>query len=102
MSSTAALCDIVGRTIEDYEEKIAPINGSSPAEVLQLLVSEHGLKQSDFNEILPQSDLSAVLRGKRSLTPKQISQLSARFNVSPAGFIPIGSVVSSRAKRKAA
>lgn len=84
----ALICDSLGRLIEDYEKKALPIKESSPSEILAFLMKQEGLRQKDLNNIIPQSNLSAFFRGKRSLSLKQIVRLSARFRVSPAVFLP--------------
>jgi HTH-type transcriptional regulator / antitoxin HigA len=85
----AFVCDSLGRLIEEYEKKAFPIRESSPSEVLSFLIEQGGLKQKDLSDILPQSNLSAFLKGKRSLSPIQIARLSVRFGVSPTVFLPL-------------
>ena len=58
----------------------------SGAEVLQLLIEEHGLTQSDLPEVGSQGIVSEVLRGKRELNVRQIRGLAKRFHVSPGVF----------------
>ena len=84
----AALCDIVGRTIEEYEERNVPQPKQDPAQILAFLMEQRGFKQTDLATIIPQSNLSAVLNGRRNLTPKQISQLAQVFGVSPTLLLP--------------
>jgi HTH-type transcriptional regulator / antitoxin HigA len=59
---------------------------SSGAEVLQYLIEEHALTQSDLPEVGSQGVVSEILRGKRELNVRQIRALARRFNVSPAVF----------------
>ena len=56
------------------------------AEMLQYLMEEHGLTQSDLPEVGSQGVVSEILRGKRELNVRQIRALSKRFNVSPSVF----------------
>ena len=80
--------DALGRVIEEYEERVHPIEPSSPHEVLSFLIEQRGLKQKELSNIISQSNLSAVLRGKRGLTPLQIKKLSIRFSVPAELFLP--------------
>ena len=75
--------------IEEYEAEKFPINDDvSGVEVLKYLMDANELTQSDFdNEIGPQSNVSAILSGKRKLTIEHVAKLSTRFNISPAAFI---------------
>jgi HTH-type transcriptional regulator/antitoxin HigA len=55
--------------------------------VLQFLMEEHGLTQSDLPEVGSQGVISDILRGKHELNVRQIRALAKRFQVSPAVFI---------------
>jgi HTH-type transcriptional regulator/antitoxin HigA len=55
--------------------------------MLRFLMNERGLKQSDLSEIIPQSNLSAVLAGKRKISASLASKLGKFFGVSPVIFI---------------
>ena len=57
------------------------------AEVLQHLMEEHDLRQSDLPEIGSQGVVSEIISGKRELNVRQIKELAQRFQVSPAVFI---------------
>ena len=61
-----------------------PIHGT---ELLQFLMEEHGLRQSDLAEVGSQGVVSEILNGKRELNVRQIRELAKRFHVSPAVFI---------------
>lgn len=84
----AFVCSSLGQLIEEFETEEFPINESSPAATLSFLMEQHGLKQKDLEHILPQSNLSAFLKGKRTLTPAQIVKLGDQFGVSPIVFLP--------------
>jgi HTH-type transcriptional regulator/antitoxin HigA len=47
-----------------------------------------GLKQGDLAEIVPQSNLSAILAGKRKISATLAGKLARFFNISPAVFVP--------------
>lgn len=56
--------------------------------MLRLLIDQHGLTQSDFQqEIGGKSLVSQILSGKRSLTLGNIRALSKRFGITAAMFV---------------
>lgn len=79
--------DTLGTMIHAYEEKHVILPQASGAEVLEYLMDEHGLRQSDLPEIGSQGVVSEILHGKRDLNVRQIRALAQRFHVSPAVFI---------------
>lgn len=81
------LLDMLGTLVYTYEEKHYPMPQASGAEVLQYLMEEHGLRQSDLSEIGFQGGVSEILNGKRELNVRQIRKLADRFHVSPAVFV---------------
>jgi HTH-type transcriptional regulator / antitoxin HigA len=83
----ASLMEAIGSLIESYESQhINEIEGN-PIDTLSALMQEHGLKQSDLNEIGSQGVVSEILSGKRQLNVRQIKILSKRFKVSPGVFV---------------
>jgi HTH-type transcriptional regulator/antitoxin HigA len=85
----ADLAETLGLFIEAYEDTHVPFSDSSAPEILRALMDEHGLTQSDLTEIGSQGVVSELLSGKRDLNVRQITQLAARFGVSPALFMPV-------------
>ena len=82
------LLDLLTKQIEAYEAEHHNLPDATPAEVLQYLMEEHDLKQTDLAEELGgQSVVSAILNGKRELNTRQVKALAVRFNVSPAVFL---------------
>lgn len=81
------LLDTLGTLIHAYEEEHYPIPDSSGSDVLQFLMDEHGLTQSDLSEIGSQGVVSEILNGKRDLNIRQIRALAKKFKVSPAAFV---------------
>lgn len=84
----APLMVALGEFIGDYEDEHHPWPDAPPGEVLRELMNQSRLKQSDLPEIGSQGVVSEILRGKRELNTRQISELSQRFHVSPAVFFP--------------
>ena len=83
----AELADALSLFIENFEKEHIRIPRISPAEILKVLMQEHGLKQADLHEIGSQGVVSEVLAGRRSLNTRQIAKLARRFSVSPAVFL---------------
>ncbi len=84
----AGLLDLVGELVEDYESSHLAIEPSEPREVLRYLIEIRGLKQGDLAQIVPQSNLSAILAGKRKISATLAGKLARFFKVSPAVFVP--------------
>jgi len=83
----SSLMETIGLLIEAYEKDNYKIGKSSGIDVLNYLMTEHGIKQSDLPDIGSQGVVSEILNGKRDLNVRQIKALSERFNVSPAVFV---------------
>jgi HTH-type transcriptional regulator/antitoxin HigA len=83
----AGLLDLVSELVQDYDAEHYAIEASEPREVLRYLIEQRRLKQSDLAEIVPQSNLSAILAGKRKISATLAGKLARYFNVSPAVFI---------------
>lgn len=85
----AGLLDLVGELVEDYESGHFAIEPSEPREVLRYLIEIRGLKQGDLADIVAQSNLSAILAGKRKISATLAGKLARFFRVSPAVFVPV-------------
>ena len=81
------LLDTLGTLVHAFEEGMHKPPEAEPREVLDLLMQEHGLRQSDLPEIGSQGVVSEVLAGKRELNVRQIRALAKRFHVTPGVFI---------------
>jgi len=83
-----ALVDVVADRIHEYEDRAHPWpDTTTPASVLAFLMDQHGLKQSDLPEVGPQSVVSEVLSGKRTLNLRQVKALATRFSVPLEAFV---------------
>ena len=82
------LIDLISKLVEDYDDSHYAIEATEPNEVLRYLIEMRGLKQGDLAEIVPQSNLSAILAGKRKISATLAGKLGKYFNVSPAVFVP--------------
>ncbi len=85
-----AYLDVLTNLVEAYEEKHVKIPRASEADVLRELMRANGLSQNRLAEKtgIPQSTISAVLNGGRSLTRDSVVRLAKFFNVSPGVFLP--------------
>ena len=86
--SLSGLLDLVSELVADYDTTHFAIEASEPNEVLRYLIELRGLKQGDLAEIVPQSNLSAILSGKRKISATLAGRLGKFFNISPAVFVP--------------
>lgn len=84
----SGLLDLVSELVSDYDTNQYAIESSEPKEVLRYLIELRGLKQSDLAEIVPQSNLSAILAGKRKISATLAGKLARFFRISPAVFVP--------------
>jgi len=84
----SGLLDLVGDLVSRYEQEHYPIEPAEPKEVLRLLMDARGLKQEDLSAIVPQSNLSAILSGKRKISATLAGKLGKFFGISPAVFVP--------------
>jgi HTH-type transcriptional regulator/antitoxin HigA len=84
----SGLLDLVSELVADYDTNHFAIEASEPSEVLRYLIDLRGLKQGDLAEIVPQSNLSAILAGKRKISATLAGKLAKFFNISPAVFVP--------------
>lgn len=84
----SGLLDLVSELVTDYDTNHFAIEASEPNEILRYLIELRGLKQGDLAEIVPQSNLSAILSGKRKISATLAGKLGRFFNISPAVFVP--------------
>jgi HTH-type transcriptional regulator/antitoxin HigA len=84
----SGLLELVGDLVSSWEREHFPIAPSSPNESLQFLMKARGLKQEELSSVLPQSNLSAILTGKRKISASLAGKFGKFFGVSPSLFIP--------------
>jgi len=85
----SGLLDLVSELVSDYDAHHFAIAAAEPKEVLRHLIEIRGLKQSDLAEIVRQSNLSAILAGKRKISATLAGKLAKYFNISATVFIPV-------------
>ena len=82
------LLDLLSDLIENYEDKVYPIEDAPPNEMLKFLMRENDLKQGDLLHIFGSSGItSEVVNGKRSISKAQAKKLAEFFKVSVELFI---------------
>lgn len=71
-----------------YEKDYHPIEAAEPKDALRFLMEARGLKQEDLSSVVPQSNLSAILDGKRKISAAMAGKLGGFFGVIQAIFVP--------------
>ncbi len=84
----SSLLDLVSDLVSKYDQEHFPIEPAEPKEVLRFLMDDRGLKQEDLSAVVPQSNLSAILSGKRKISATLAGKLGKYFGISPAVFLP--------------
>jgi HTH-type transcriptional regulator/antitoxin HigA len=84
----SSLLDLVSDMVSQYEQTHHAIAAAEPKDALRFLIEARGLKQDNLSELVPQSNLSAILAGKRKISAALAGKLGKFFGVSPALFIP--------------
>lgn len=84
-----SLLELVGNIIADYEEKSVEIFKAEPKEVLRFMMETKNTSQVDLASVVPQSNLSAILAGKRKISPKVAKGLGDFFGISPLAFLTL-------------
>jgi HTH-type transcriptional regulator/antitoxin HigA len=84
----SSLLDLVSDLVSKYDQEHYPIEPAEPKEVLRFLMDSRGLKQEELSAIVPQSNLSAILSGKRKISATLAGKLGKFFGISPAVFVP--------------
>lgn len=83
----ADVLDYLGSQVKTYEDAQVSIPEAAPHEVLQFLMQQQGLKQDELNDCAPQSHVSAILAGKRSISKLVAKRLAKRFHVAADVFL---------------
>lgn len=84
----SGLLDLVGDLVSRYEQEHFVIDRAEPKDALRFLMEARGLKQEEMGEIVHQSNLSAILAGKRKISASLAGKLGKFFGISPAVFVP--------------
>ena len=83
-----ALCRLLLRLIEDYQQAHRAIPRLTPKEALEALLEARNLRQADLLPIFgSRSRISDAVNGKREITKAHARKLAEFFSVSPELFI---------------
>jgi len=77
----ADVLDYLADQVKAYEDENFQIPEAEPKEVLRFLMDQHGLKQEDLGDCAPQSRISDILSGRRSISKEIAKRLARRFHV---------------------
>jgi HTH-type transcriptional regulator / antitoxin HigA len=77
----ADVLDYLSDQIKAYEEEYFSIPKAKPYDVLRFLMDQHGLRQEDLGDCAPQSRISEILAGKRSISKEIAKRFARQFNV---------------------
>jgi HTH-type transcriptional regulator/antitoxin HigA len=84
----SSLLDLVSDLVSRYEQTHHAIEPALPKDTLRFLMEARGLKQEDLSSLVPQSNLSAILAGKRKISATLAGKLGKFFGISAAVFVP--------------
>ena len=80
--------EVLSTLVERFESQWQEETFVEPRELLEFLMEQNGLSQTDLiPELGSSSRISEFLAGKRNLSLSQILKLADRFNLSPTAFI---------------
>ena len=77
----ADVLDYLANQVEAYEDEHYPMPETKPHEMLRCLMDEHGLKQEDLADCVPQSCISDILNGNHAISKEIAEKLARRFHV---------------------
>lgn len=76
-----------GDLVERYEDEHVHIPEAPPHEMLRYFMEEHRLTPEDLADCVPESKLSEILAGKRTISTAIAKKLAQRFHVSADLFL---------------
>lgn len=83
----ADVLDYLADQVKAYEDENVHIPEAEPSEVLRFLMEQHDLKQDDLVCCAPQSRISDILSGRRSISKEIAKRLAQRFHVRADVFL---------------
>ena len=84
----SSLLELTAGSVSRYEQEHHPIEAADPKDALRFLMESHGLKQKDLTNVVPKSNLSAILAGKRNISAAMADKLGGFFDIRPAVLVP--------------
>lgn len=83
----ADVLDYLADQVKAYEDAQFKIPNAEPKEVLRFLMDQHKLKQEDLGMCAPQSRISDILNGRRSISKEIAKRLGQHFHVHADVFL---------------
>lgn len=83
----AEVLDYLADRLKSYEDAHCVIPEAEPRAVLRFLMEQHGLKQTDLADCAPQSRISEILSGQRTVSKALAKRLATRFRVPVEVFL---------------
>ena len=83
----ADVLDYLADQVKAYEDEHFQIPEAAPGEVLRFLMEQHGLNQADLGDCAPQSRISDIVCGNRSISKEVAKRLARRFHVRADVFL---------------
>ncbi len=83
----SSLLELASDLVSRYEQEHHAIEPAHPKDALRYLMEAQGLRQEDLSTIVAQSNLSAILLGKRKISATMAGKFGKFFGVSPAVFV---------------
>jgi HTH-type transcriptional regulator/antitoxin HigA len=77
----AEVLDYFAAQVKAYEDEQVQIPRAEPQEVLRFLMEQHQVKPEDLADCAPQSRISDILNGRRSIGKEVAKRLARRFRV---------------------
>ena len=84
----SGLLELVAELVSHYEQEHHAIEAAGSKDALRFLMESRGLKQEDLSSVVPQSNLSAILAGKRKISATMAGKPGGFVGISPAVFVP--------------
>ena len=81
------LVNLLAQNISTWEQENLEIPDSAPHEMLEFLMTQHQLRQTDLKDLVDQSALSKILRGERAISKKLAKALAEKFHVPISVFL---------------
>jgi HTH-type transcriptional regulator / antitoxin HigA len=80
--------ELLALLIEDYEERMFPIDVPDPIDAIKYRMEQQGLTKKDIGEILGfKSRVSDIFSGRRKLTLEMVRNLHEKLNIPLAALV---------------
>lgn len=77
----ADVLDFLADQVKAYEDERFSIPKAKPRDALRFLMEQQNLRQEDLSDCAPQSRISEILAGNRSISKENAKRFAHRFNV---------------------